>query len=140
MPAPASFFGYTTGLVTLVVSASEVPFSLPIENEYDFVWTDAIHSSDQATVMAGTDIVFGGVLVNFSDQARQNRIFKNPVPITHVFGTPGVGRGWFRLPYLMRFPGNGAISLFFTNLTAGTVNLRMSLLGFQIPPGQPLPI
>lgn len=140
MPAQESFFGYTTGLVSLAVSASEVPVTVPIENTMDFVWTDGIYSCDSAVVMAGSDTVFGGALVNVSDQGKQNRLFKFPVPMSHVFGTPGLGRGWFRLPYMMRFSGNSNIGLFLTNLLGSVLVVRITFLGFQIAPGKPLPV
>lgn len=140
MGLPTSFFGYPTGLVVLPVSASEVPVTVPIENTLDFVWTDGIYSCDQANVMAGNDVTFGGALVNVSDQGKQNRLFKQPIPINHLFGTPGVGRGWFRLPYMMRFSGNANIGIFLTNLLGVQLSLRITFLGFQIAPGQPLPV
>lgn len=135
------FYVFSTDVITFAAVNDVRPFTVPIENTMDFVWTEGFYSSDVAAVMAGTDTVHGGALVTrLGDGGTQESIVKagRPTPLAHIFARPGVSRDARDLPWIMRFASNGVIAGELQNLVAGAQNVRLTFCGFLIPGGEPI--
>jgi hypothetical protein len=136
-----SLYALPSPLINLpAAGATRADFPLVVENTYDFVWLDGIYSCDVVAVMAGTDVTFGGFLINVKLSAGQEKIFRDQVPIQHAFGLPGIGTGPRRMPFWAIFQAGAEVSLDVTNLgvtNAGGVNanLRITFFGVRLAKG-----
>ncbi len=127
-------------LITFAGAGGRADFAVTVENTYDFIWLDGLYSCDFAAVMAGTDVVFGGFLINVKPAAGQEKLFKDQIPIGHAFGLPGIGSGPRRMPFWARFAAGGEVTLDVTNQTGAATNARVTFFGVRCDPGATWPV
>ena len=131
------WFNYSNS-IALPASTAEQQLQLgPVENEYDFYWVKGMYSSNIAAVMAGSDITFGGALVQIKGGSSQQFFTKNPAPIHHFFGLPGLGFGPVVLPIMQLIPASVAITIGISNQIAGAQTVHITAIGVHVDKGQP---
>lgn len=133
-------YAIPTPLIVFAAINERQQIPIQIENYYDFIWLEGTYSSNFAAVVAGTDVTFGGALVNVLPAAGQEKVFFTQVPIGHAFGQQGPGSRPRQLIASARFVAGGVVVVDITNLVAGAQSLRLTFWGYRIPPGSPWPI
>lgn len=99
-----------------------------------FFWTHGLYSSDLAAVMAGTDLIFGGALIEITNTAGKGALTNGELaPIGTLFGRDGVaGEGPRALVMPMWLEGQTEMTMRVQNKYAGAQTLYLTLLGVKV--------
>lgn len=123
---------FITRSVTLA-AAEEKPITFDLGETATFIWCGGLYTSDVAAVMAGTDVVHGGALVDVRNPAGKTPMMNGEfAPIGTLFGRPGVaGEGVQALPLPFTMEGK-TIDMRIKNTVAGAQTLYLVLVGVKV--------
>lgn len=126
-------FTYNSDLLALDAAANVTrQFNVPLTDAKGFIWCEALYKCDGASVNAGTDVLFGGLTIQFDEGGGFGQLSKTAGPIESYFGRGGISGGAKELPYPVVFGGGTTtISGTLTNKTGGALNVYLSFIGVR---------
>lgn len=120
---------FVYNIITAVGATSTATGSVQIQNDSDFVWTQAVAVVTDA---AGTGFTVATVipaLVSISDSASGRQLSDQPTHMSAWFGTA-------QLPFFLQMPKifrqGGQVSATIQNQSAGALTFRLSFHGFKV--------
>lgn len=96
-----------------------------------FIWLSGLYKSSVAAVMAGTDVLFGGVAIKFDELAGHGQGGKSWQTADAFFSRGGTSGEPRDLPYPLTFAGVGVIAFEVQNRAGAAQNARFSLIGVK---------
>ena len=124
---------FITASVTFAALDQETPVVFKFaDNSTDFIWTHGLYASDNAAVMVGNDLTFGGAVLSMSNIGGAGSLDNgDAMPIGALFGRDGVSGGAKALPSPFTFTGASNATIKVKNKVAGAQTIMFTMIGLR---------
>lgn len=123
---------YESDLVSLDTSSNITrPVTIQLVDGKPFIWLSGLYKSSISAVMAGTDVVYGGIAIKFDELAGQGQGGKSWQTADAFFGRGGTSGQPRDLPYPLVFSGTGVIALEVQNRHSAAQDVRLTFIGVK---------